>query len=129
MSAATNKYILDILIQQDMTNFHIVEFKCCGDTDLDQQRENAIEHHQELVAALRNMFGAQPIIVQIHLILIGVTRTIYKDFYDTMSGFTGVSKPEAKRYAAIMHRIAVSYVDKIMTTKWQQEQQQRIRVG
>ncbi len=84
--------------------------------------------HQELVAALRRLFGAQPIIVQIHPILIGVTGTIYKDLYDTMD-LLGVNKPEAKRCAANLHRIAVSYVDKIMTTKWQQEQQQRIGVG
>jgi hypothetical protein len=87
-----------------------------------------IEQHQELVAALRRLFGAQPIIVQIHPILIGVTGTIYKDLYDTMD-LLGVSKPAAKRCAAILHRITVSYVDKIMTTKWQQEQQQRIGVG
>jgi hypothetical protein len=49
---------------------------------------NAIEQHQELVAALRNLFRGQPIIVQIHPIhpiLIGVTGTIYKDFYNTFS--------------------------------------------
>jgi hypothetical protein len=57
-----------------------------------------------------------------------VTGTIYKDFYDTMD-LIGVSTTEAKRCAANLHRIAVSYVDKIMTTKWQQEQQQRIGVG
>jgi hypothetical protein len=34
----------------------------------------------------------------------------------------GVSaKPEAKRCAANIHKIAISYVDKIMTTKWQRE--------
>jgi hypothetical protein len=123
-----DNYRPDIFIQHDMINFHIVEFKCCRDTDPDQQRANAIEQHQELVAALRNLFGAQPIIVQIHPILIGVTGTIYKDFYDTMD-LLGVSTTEAKRCAANLHRIAVSYVDKIMTTKWKQEQQQRIGVG
>ncbi len=53
-----------------MTNFHIVELKCCKDTAPDQ--------HQELVAELRNLFGAQPIMVHIHPIMIGVTSTIYK---------------------------------------------------
>ncbi len=33
----------------------------------------------------------------------------------------GVSKAEAKRCAAVMRDIAVSYVDIITTTKWQQE--------
>ena len=121
-------YRPDIFIQQDVTNFHIVEFKCCKDTDPDEQRANAMEQHQKLVAALRRLFGAQPIIVQIHPILIGVTGTIYNDFYDTMD-LLGVSKPAAKRCAASLHRIAVSYVDKIMTTKWHQERQQRIGVG
>ena len=106
-----DNYRPDIFIQHDMINFHIVEFKWCRDTDPDQQRENAIEQHQELVAALRNLFGAQPFIVQIHPILIGVTGTIYKDFYDTMD-LLGVSKTEAKRSVANLHRIAVSYVDK-----------------
>ncbi len=55
--------------------------------------------------------------------MIGVTCTIYKEFYDTMD-LLGVSKAEAKRCAAVMHNIAVSYVDII--TKWQQE---RRRVG
>ncbi len=58
--------------------------------------------------------------VQVHPILIGVTGTIYKEFYDTMD-LLGVSKAEAKRCAAKLHKTAVSYVDKIMTTKWQQE--------
>ncbi len=63
---------------------------------------------------MRNLFRGQPIIVQIHPInpiLIGVTGTIYKDFYDTMD-LLGVSKTEAKRSVANLHRIAVSYVDK-----------------
>ncbi len=63
-----------------------------------------------------------------HPILIGVTGTIYKDFYDTMDTL-GVPRPAAKRCAAKMHAIAVSYVDKIMTTKWQQERQRRSGVG
>jgi hypothetical protein len=51
-----DKYRPDIFIQQDMINFHIVEFKCCRDTDPDQQRASAmIEQHQELVAALRRL--------------------------------------------------------------------------
>ncbi len=58
--------------------------------------------------------------VHIHPIMIGVTGTIYKEFYDTMD-LLGVSKAEAKRCAAVMHNIAVSYVDIITTTKWQQE--------
>ncbi len=52
--------------------------------------------------------------------MIGVTGTIYKEFYDTMD-LLGVSKAEAKRFAAVMHSIAVSYFDTITTTKWQQE--------
>ncbi len=39
-----------------------------------------------------------------------MTGTIYKEFYDTMD-LLGVSKAEAKRCAAVMHNIAVSYVD------------------
>jgi hypothetical protein len=38
----------------------------------------------ELVVELRNLFGAQPITVQIHPILIRVTGTFYKEFYGTM---------------------------------------------
>jgi hypothetical protein len=67
---------------------------------------------------LLNLFTGMP--VHIHPIVIGVTGTIYQDFYDTMD-LLGVSKPEAKRCAAKIHKIAISYVDKIMTTKWQQE--------
>ncbi len=46
---------------------------------------------------LLNLFTGMP--VHIHPIVIGVTGTIYKDFYDTMD-LLGVSKPEAKRCAA-----------------------------
>jgi hypothetical protein len=97
-----------------MTNFHIVELKCCKDTAPDQQRQNAIDQHQELVAELRNLFGAQPMMVHIHPIMIGVTGTIYKEFYDTMD-LLGVSQAEAKHCAAVMHNIAV---DIITTTNW-----------
>jgi hypothetical protein len=110
----------DIFIQHDMTTFHIVELKCCKDTAPDKQCQNAMDKHQELVAELRSLFGGQPITVLIHPIMIGVTVTIYKEFYDTMD-LLGVSKVEAKRCAAVMHSIAVSYVDIITTTKWQQE--------
>ncbi len=34
-----DNYRPDIFIQHDMINFHIVEFKCCRDTDPDQQRD------------------------------------------------------------------------------------------
>ncbi len=67
---------------------------------------------------LQNLFTGIP--VHIHPSVVGVTGTIYKDFYDTMD-LLGVSKSEAKRCAAKIHKIAVSYVDTIMTTKWQQE--------
>ncbi len=115
-----DRYRLDIFIQHEMTNFHIVELKCCKDTAPDEQRQNAIDQHQELVAELRNLFEAQPIMVHIHPIMIGVTGTIYKELHDTMD-LLGVSKAEAKHCAAVMHNTAVSYVDIITITKWQQE--------
>ena len=75
----------------------------------------------DLIAALRTLFGAQHITVHMHVVLtIGVTGAIYKDFHDTMA-LLGVSKQEAKRCAARMHKISAQYVEKIMTTKWQQE--------
>ena len=111
----------DMFIQQpDGTTFHIVEIKCCRDTDPGPQHERALAQHQDLIAALRTLFGAQHITVHMHVILIGVTGTIYKEFYDTMA-LLGVSKQEAKRCAARMHKISVQYVENIMTTKWQQE--------
>ncbi len=79
-----------------------------------------MDQQQELVVELRSLFGGQPITVLIHPIMIGVTGTIYKECYDTMD-LLGVSKAEAKRCAAVMHSIAVSYVDTVTTTKWQQE--------
>ncbi len=118
----------DIFIQHDMINFHIVDLKCCRDTDPDRQQELAMEQHQELVVALRDLFGAQPITVLVHPILIGVTGTIYNDFYSTMD-LLGVGKPAAKRCATNLHRIAINHVHRIMTTKWQQERQQRSGVG
>jgi hypothetical protein len=103
-----------------MINFHMVKLKCCKDTAPDRQRQNAMDQHQELVAEIRTVFRSQPITVQIRPIMIGVTGTIYKGHYDTMD-LLGVGKPEAERCAVVMHNIAVSYVDNIMTTKLQQE--------
>ena len=116
-----DNYRPDIFIQQpDGTTFHIVEIKCCRDTDPGPQHERALAQHQDLIAALRTLFGVQHITVHMHVVLIGVTGTIYKDFHDTMA-LLGVSKQEAKRCAARMHKTSVQYVEKIMTTKWQQE--------
>jgi hypothetical protein len=108
----------DIFIHVEYEVIHIVEIKCCRDTDPEPQRERATAQHRELADMLQNLFTGIP--VHIHPIVIGVTGTIYKDFYDTMD-LLGVSKSEAKRCAAKIHKIAVNYVDKIMTTKWQQE--------
>ena len=63
-----------------MTTFHIVELKCCKDTAPDEQRQNVIDQHQDLVAELRRLFGGQPITVLIHPIMIGVTGTINNGF-------------------------------------------------
>jgi hypothetical protein len=113
-----DRYRPDIFLHVEHEVIHIVEIKCCRDTDPEPQRERATNQHRELADMLRNLFTGMP--VHIHPIVIGVTGTIYKDFYDTMD-LLGVSKPEAKRCAAKIHKIAISYVDKIMTTKWQQE--------
>jgi hypothetical protein len=108
----------DIFIQHDMINFHIVEFKCCKDTDPDKQHQTAMDQHQEVVD--RWSYGTCSGGAAHH-----VPDTPYHDWserhnshklQDTMD-LLGVSKAEAKRCAAKMHIIAVSYVDKTMMTK------------
>ncbi len=87
-----------------------------------------MEQHLALKAALTNLYGSQPVSVYIHPITIVVTGTIYTDFYSTMQEL-GVPITKARSCAAKLHRIAVGYVDKIITTKWQQERACKTGVG
>ena len=66
--------------------------------------------------------------VQVLPITLGVTGTIYNDFYETMR-LLGVSKTEAKACARQLHVLTVSYVKKLMTTKWSRERHETKGVG
>ena len=67
-------------------------------------------------------------LVQVLPITLGVTGTVYHNFYETMR-LLGVSKAEAKACAKQLHVLSVSYVKKIMTTKWHRERHKTQGVG
>ena len=67
-------------------------------------------------------------LVQVLPITLGVTGTIYNDFYETMR-LLGVSKAEAKACAKQLHVLVVRYVKKLMTTKWNRERHETTGVG
>jgi ribonuclease HI len=111
----------DILIAHNKTpglaQIHVVEIKYCQDTKRRGQHQAALEQHAELIRRLRKAYGHQ---VHLHVITLGVTGTIYTDLFEALEAMQ-VSKLEAKRCAAKLHLNAVTYVTRIMHTKWQQE--------
>jgi hypothetical protein len=111
----------DILIAHNKTpglaQIHVVEIKYCQDTKRRDQHHAALEQHAELIRRLRKAYGHQ---VHLHVITLGVTGTIYTDLFEALEAMQ-VSKLEAKRCAAKLHLNAVTYVTRIMHTKWQQE--------
>jgi len=58
---------------------HLIEFKFCEDTRPDPQLQKAKAQHSVLIANL-NRQGCRE--VELHLILVGVKGTIYKDYTD-----------------------------------------------
>ena len=60
---------------------HLIEFKFCEDTRPDPQLQKAKAQHSVLIANL-NRQGYRE--VKLHVILVGVTGAIYKDFTDKL---------------------------------------------
>ena len=60
---------------------HLIEFKFCQDTRPDPQLQKAKAQHSVLIANL-NRQGYRE--VKLHVILVGVTGAIYKDFTDKL---------------------------------------------
>jgi hypothetical protein len=104
----------------------IVEVKYCRDTDPRPQRAAALEQHSLLLADMKRLYPDE--LVQVLPITLGVTGTVYTDFYETMR-LLGVSKAEAKDCARQLHVLAVRYVKKLMTTKWNRERHETKGVG
>ena len=66
-------------IQTSGSEVHLIEFKFCEDTRPDPQLQKAKAQHSVLIANL-NRQGCRE--VELHLILVGVKGTIYKDYTD-----------------------------------------------
>ena len=98
---------------------HIVEIKYCRDTDRAGQTTAGMEQHALLVEKLKKAYPV-PAVVELHVITLGVTGTIYNDML-VMLGEMKVDKQEALRCAKKLHLHAVDYVKRIMQTKWNQE--------
>ncbi len=78
--------------------------------------------HETLLRRLRQKYSGS---VQLHIITLGATSTVYTDFIETMQAMQ-VPKQEAQRCATKLHVHAVSYVQRIMSTKWSQERASRL---
>ena len=107
---------------------HIVELKYCRDTDREPQRIKALEQHRQLAADLERVLLIDAMNIHIHPIMLGVTGTIYSDFFDSMWQM-GVKKQDARKCAKKLSALAVTYVKTIMTTKWNQERGLKQGVG
>jgi hypothetical protein len=106
------------LLDMPTATVHIVEIKYCRDTQREARQAEGAEQHALLVEKLRQAYSAER--VRLHVITLGVTGTIYTDLLETLEAMQ-VDKREAQRCAKKLHVHAVSYVRRIMHTKWNQE--------
>jgi hypothetical protein len=107
---------------------HIVEIKYCRDTDTTQQFHKAELQHQDLKAALLRV-GYTEGNIHVHVIVLGVAGTIYKDIHQTLKTL-GVDKHTPRhKLLKKLHRTAILSVMTIMKTKWAQESGAKQRNG
>ena len=108
---------------------HIIEIKYCRDTDRTMQSMRAESQHAQLRDALARI-GYRQNQVHMHTITLGATGTIYKDIHTTLATLGVDTKTARRQCCTALHRHAVTYIKKILTTKWAQEQAtQRRRPG
>jgi hypothetical protein len=101
-------------------SIHMVEVKYCRDTDRTSQCLRAEHQHEALRAALLQV-GYKPEQLHLHVITLGATGTIYRDIHATLKSLGIDNKPEAHRCCADLHKHAVTYVMRLLKTKWAQE--------
>ena len=65
--------------------------------------------------------------VYMHIITLGATGTIYKDIHGTLRQLGLDSNAAIKRCCNELHKHAVTYVGKLLKTKWAQEHAARKR--
>jgi ribonuclease HI len=105
----------------------IVEIKYCRDTDRAPQSMKATTQHMQLRTMLIEA-GYKPENIQLHIITLGVTGTIYKDLLPTLE-LLGVQPEQANACTRQLHLHAIQYVRKIATTKWNNERRQQDKTG
>jgi ribonuclease HI len=101
-------------------SIHIVEVKYCRDTDRSSQALRAEQQHEALRESLLQV-GYQPDQLHMHVITLGATGTIYTDAHETLMHLGIDSKAACKRCCADLHAHAVTYVMRLLKTKWAQE--------
>jgi ribonuclease HI len=99
---------------------HIVEVKYCRDTDRSTQALKAEQQHAALRESLLQV-GYKPEQIHMHVITLGATGTIYQDTHATLKHLGIDGKTAAQRCCADLHRHAVTYVMRLLKTKWAQE--------
>ncbi len=105
---------------------HIVEVKYCRDTEKSTQALRATQQHEALKQALLQV-GYKLEQLHIHVITLGATGTIYTDTHSTLRHLGIDGKTASQRCCADVHIHAVSYVMRLLKTKWAQEHSARKR--
>ena len=85
----------------------IVEIKYCRDTDRAPQTMKATTQHMQLRTMLIEA-GYKPENIQLHIITLGVTGTIYKDLLPTLE-LLGVQPEQANACTRQLHLHAIQY--------------------
>ena len=92
-------------------NAHLIEVKYCDDTRHDNQLERAAEQHKRLVSILKAQGCSK---VSLHIILLGVVGTIYKDLTEVPLSKLGLDHCKVKKLTHSLHTHSIQYAAKII---------------
>jgi ribonuclease HI len=98
----------------ESSHIHIIELKCCRDSDRSHQEARAEGQHEQLAEFLAESWGCQ---VQLVPIMIGVGGTVYNTLKAQLLEL-GVAPTQYKAIAIALNHTAVQYVTKAMSYRW-----------
>ena len=103
-----------------------MEVKYCQDTDKSTQALRATRQHEALKQALLQLSRVQAR-ASTYVITLGATGTIYTDTHSMLRHLGIDGKTASQWCCADLHIHAVSYVMRLLRTKWAQEHSARKR--
>jgi hypothetical protein len=106
----------EVITPRHCREVHIVEFKCCKDTDPSSQLQRAEAQHSTLRQTLIRA-GYSPSNIHTVVILVGVSGTIYQQHTLEAIQKLGVSRTKAKQCARKLHFQAIKCMHGIVTTR------------